>query len=251
MYDLRKQYIGHARHEGPAPENSIDLYSYLVHEIGYKIIEGDVVFTRDGIPFLNHGVNLNAYINGKGININTSKITYNELMKYSLSPNSHIPISTVDDFVRFGYSNKVYIMLDLTFQKYTLSNYKTLYDIVKKNNMLEHTIWGDPDFTKIARINRKLICQVGGSWGRKLLMEALIKSFFCRKMIMSYSYYGGNIEQNEKIVRYGHKLGFIMKVATINDQTVADRFWRIGTDLINTDILKKIKNEEDSYRRSV
>ncbi|MEE3384330.1 MAG: glycerophosphodiester phosphodiesterase family protein [Prevotella sp.] len=237
MYDLRKQYIGHARHKGPAPENSLDLYRYLIHEIGYQIIEGDVVFTRDGVPILNHGVILDAYINGENIKINSSEITYNELMKYSLSPNSHIPISTVDDFVRFGYSNKVYIMLDLTFQKYTLSNYKTLYDIVKKNNMLEHTIWGDPDFTKLARINRQLICQVGGSWGRKLLIESFIKSFFCKKMIMSYSYYGGNIEQNARIVRWGHKLGFLMKVATINDQHIADRFWNIGTDLINTDTL--------------
>ena len=54
---------------------------------------------------------------------------------------------------------------------------------------------------------------------------------------MSFSYYGGDIEQFEKIVRYGHRLGFVMKVATVNDAETANRFWKIGTDLINTDAL--------------
>jgi len=234
---LKRQYIAHARHKGPAPENSIKLYDFLVNELRYRIIEGDVVFTSDGVPVLNHGVTLNAYKKGELEIVDISKITYNVLTVYSLLPNIFFPISTVEDYVKFGHQNNITIMFDLTFQNYTKSNYKTLYDIVKSNNMLDHTIWGDPDFTKLARIDRNLICQVGGSWGRKLLIEAFMKSLFCKKMIMSYSYYGGNVEENERIVKYGHKLGFVMKVATINDQNVANRFWRIGTDLINTDVL--------------
>lgn len=234
---LKKQYIAHALHKGPAPNNSIRLYDYLVNVLDYKIIEGDVVFTSDGIPVLNHGFSLEAYKSNKKKIVDISRITYNELSTYSLLPNDFLPISTVEDYVKFGRKNSVTIMLDLTFQNYTKSNYHSLYDIVKNYGMLDYTIWGDPDFIKLARIDRKLICQVGGSWGRKLLLEALIKSFFCKKMIMSYSYYGGNIEQNARIVQYGHRLGFIMKVATINEQTTADRFWNIGTDLINTDIL--------------
>lgn len=40
----QKQYIGHARHEGPFQENSLELYHYLVEQLSYKIIEADVVF---------------------------------------------------------------------------------------------------------------------------------------------------------------------------------------------------------------
>ena len=32
----QKQYIGHARHEGPFQENSLELYHYLVEQLSYK-----------------------------------------------------------------------------------------------------------------------------------------------------------------------------------------------------------------------
>lgn len=237
MTIFNKSYIAHARHIGPAPENTIALYIYLINVLKYDIIEGDVVFTLDGIPVLNHGTILSAYKNGEQIRVDISAITYDELLNYSLLQNTYLPISTVEDFVSVGFQHNVSVMLDLTFQKYTMTNYRSLYSIVKKYRMTEKTIWGDPDIIKLVRLDRNLICQVGGSWGRKLLVEAFVKSFFCKKMIMSYSYYGGNIEQFEKLVLWGHKLGFIMKAATINDKEVADRFWAIGTDLINTDTL--------------
>jgi len=60
---LKKQYIAHARHKGNAPENSILLYEYVVESLGYGIIEGDVVFTKDGIGILNHSIFLDAYNN--------------------------------------------------------------------------------------------------------------------------------------------------------------------------------------------
>lgn len=232
-----RQYIAHARHKGPAPENSIALYNYLAKKLGYNIIEGDVVFTFDGVPVLNHGIMIDVYKNGEKRTIDISRMTYKELCSYSLLPDSCFPISTVEDFIRYGSKENVCVMLDLTFQNYSKENYESLYDIVVKNKMKFRTIWGDPNFKILSRIDTNLICQASGSWGIKLLIEAFFKSFFCKRMIMSFSYYGGNIEQFEKIVRYGHKLGFIMKVATINDQHIADRFWNIGTDLINTDTL--------------
>lgn len=65
---------------------------------------------------------------------------------------------------------------------------------------------------------------------------------------MSFSYYGGNIESFQNIVRWGHRLGFIMKVATINDLDTANRFWKIGADLINTD---KLINTNKAYEKGV
>ena len=234
---LKKQYIAHARHKGNAPENSILLYEYVVESLGYGIIEGDVVFTKDGVGILNHSIFLEAYINKEKISVDVTKAYYDELRSYSLSCEDYIPITTVEEFIKFGKSKDVWIMLDLTFQKYSYSNYKYLYNLACKYDMKQRIIWGDPDFFKLAMIDRKLICQLGGSWGCKMLIEAAFKSLLCKKMIMSFSYYGGDIEQFEKIVRYGHRLGFVMKVATVNDAETANRFWKIGTDLINTDAL--------------
>ncbi|MBP3471742.1 MAG: hypothetical protein J6K41_05890 [Paraprevotella sp.] len=240
----RKQYIGHARHQGPYKENTLQLYHYLINTLQYKIVEGDVVFTYDGHPILNHGVTVDVYKQGIRYSININKITLKDLKTYSILPHLNTSFTTVEEFIRLGKQSNVCVMLDLTFQKYTLTHLKTLYNIVVKYKMQNNTIWGDANVFKLALLNRGLICQVGGSWGKKLLIEAAFKSLFCRQLIMSFSYYGGQVNGFEKIVRYGHQLGFIMKVATINERNIAEQFWKIGTDLINTDCLidkKQIK----------
>jgi hypothetical protein len=234
---LRKQYIGHASHVGPYVANSLRLYTYLVEELKYHIVEADVVFTNDGVPVLNHSIFLTAYIDGEKEILNINQTNYTELLRYSIESEDNIQITTVADFVKFGRESKICIMLDLTFQTYSINHYRKLYEIVKENNMLDSTIWGDPDIIKLAIIDRNLICQFGGSWGRKLLLLSFLKSFFCHTTIMSFSYYGGDIESFARIPKLGHRLGFIMKVATINDIQKANEFWKIDTDLINTDIL--------------
>lgn len=232
----RKQYIGHARHEGPYPENSIDLYHYLVEELNYKIIEADVVFTLDGIPVLNHGTNKVVHVKGQSQEVSINEMTYQDLLLL-LEQDETGCLTTVDEYVRFGKEHDVIVMLDLTFQDYTYSHYQTLYAIVSKYGMDNHVIWGDADILKLAWLNRHLMVQVGGSWGRKLLLKSFFTSFFCKTTIMSFSYYGGNVESFRNIVKWGHRFGFLMKVATINDMELANRFWKIGADLINTDTL--------------
>ena len=235
-----KQYIGHARHDGPYPENSIDLYRYLVEKLNYKIIEADVVFTLDGIPVLNHGTTKAVHAEGRSQEVNINEMTYQGLLLL-LEQDETGYLSTADEYVKFGKEHGVIVMLDVTFQDYTFSHYKTLYTIVSKCGMDNQVIWGDANILKLARLNRHLIVQVGGSWGRKLLLKSVLTSFFCKTTIMSFSYYGGNVESFQNIVKWGHRLGFVMKVATINNVELANRFWKIGTDLINTDTLLNTK----------
>lgn len=241
----KKQYIGHARHDGPYMENSLALYHYLVEELKYDIIEADIVFTLDGVPVLNHGVDKNFIIKGKENKINIANHTFETLKTFVGSATSNY-LTTVEEYIKYGKEKGVIIMFDLTFQKYTYSHYKTLYALVSKYDMLDNVIWGDADILRLALLNRNLIVQVGGSWGRKLLFKSFVTSFFCKTTIMSFSYYGGNIESFQNIVRWGHRLGFIMKVATINDLDTANRFWKIEADLINTD---KLINTNKAYEK--
>ena len=233
----QKQYIGHARHEGPYRENSLPLFKYLITNLQYKIIEADVVFTSDRIPVLNHGVEGVVFYNGERQIININDTTYAELKLYSFSQDDYVPITILDDILKLCYQHDVCILLDLTFQKYTFTHLKTINHLLYVNNMKSNTIWGDVNVFKLALIDHNAICQVGGSWGRKMLIESFFKSFFCRQLIMSFYYYGGEIESFKQIVNYGHKLGFIMKVATINEIDIAKKFWQIDVDLINTDTL--------------
>lgn len=235
-----KQYIGHARHDGPYPENSISLYRYLVEDLEYKIIEADVVFTLDGIPVLNHGIKKAILTKGHTQDVNLNEIRYEDLLSL-LEQDENGYLTTVEEYVQFGKEHDVIVMLDMTFQHYTTSHYQTLYSIVSSYGMENKVIWGDANILKLARLNRHLIVQVGGSWGRKLLIKSVFVSFFCKKTIMSFSYYGGDVENFQNIVRCGHRFGLIMKVATINDIELANKFWNIGTDLINTDTLINAK----------
>ena len=235
---FNKQYIGHAQHKGPFINNTYLLYDYMIKELNYKIVEADIVFTSDGIPVLHHGVEAKVYQNCKKNNINIINTPYSQLKDFSLSGDYAVPFTTVEDLLKLGQKHDVCIMLDLTFQHYTLFHLRTLYNLVCRYKMKSKTIWGDANVYMLALIDRHLICQIGGSWGRKLLIESFVKSFFCQQVIMSFSYYGGNIESFRHIVDWGHRLGFIMKVATVNDLDIANRFWTIGTDLINTDTLQ-------------
>lgn len=234
----KKQYIGHAQHEGPYLSNSYLLYEYMIKELHYMIVEADVVFTSDGIPVLHHGVELEVYQGCEKYSVNILNTSYSQLTSFSLSADNMVQITTVEDVLKLCQKYDVCVMLDLTFQHYTIAHLQTLYKIVCKYKMKSKTIWGDANIFKLSFIDRHLICQVGGSWGRKLLIKSFIKSFFCQQIIMSFSYYGGNIESFRKIVDKGHRLGFIMKVATVNDLDIANKFWEIGTDLINTDTLR-------------
>lgn len=234
---FQKQYIGHARHEGPFLENSYLLYKYLITVLDYKIVEADIVFTSDSIPVLHHGVESTFFKNREAHKLNINKLTYKELRNLSLSKEKFIPITKLENLLELCHQYNTCILLDLTFQTYTFSHLRKLHDLICTHNIKSNTIWGDVNIFKLSLIDRSTICQVGGSWGRKMLIETLFKSFFCKQIIMSFSYYGGDIMSFRQIVRYGHRLGFIMKAATINDEETANKFWQIGVDLINTDSL--------------
>lgn len=110
----KKQYIGHARHDGPYMENSLALYHYLVEELKYDIIEADIVFTLDGVPVLNHGVDKNFIIKGKENKINIANHTFETLKTFVGSATSNY-LTTVEEYIKYGKEKGVIIMFDLTF----------------------------------------------------------------------------------------------------------------------------------------
>lgn len=235
----QKQYIGHARYNAPYPENTLLLYKHLINDLGFRIVEADVVFTSDHVPVLNHSSFAEVYEGREQKRIFVPDISFHELMHYSLHPLKKVPFNTVRELVVFGAENKICIMLDLCHQKQSFSQLKILYSIIKEHNMLGNTIWGDTNDFKLCVFSKgNHISQVGGRWGYRHLIKAFFKSIFCKQIIMSYNYKGDTDVRIKKTIQIGHHFHFLMKVATINDINTADKLWKAGTDLIITDSLK-------------
>lgn len=235
---FKRQYMAHASYGCKYPANSMPLYEYIADSLDYDILECDIVFTKDNVPVLNHGSEAVLYSDSTQFAIDISEKKVHELYKYSLSRDSIILLSTAEELIRLcKYKNKC-IMFDMSFQDYTIDQYGILYDLVSQWGMTRNILWADANVYKLFLFDRNLICQFGSSWDIPHLLYAKFKSFFCGKVILSDSYIGKDAEKYRNFVNYGHRMGFIMKISTINNPDIADSFWNIGTDIIITDNLR-------------
>lgn len=88
LFDV--QYVAHARYFNDSlKENSMPLFRFLVEDMKYRIVECDVVFTKDNVPVLMHNTKVSdlAIINHKYIqnNVEVDDITYKELLNCDFS----------------------------------------------------------------------------------------------------------------------------------------------------------------------
>lgn len=74
-----------------APENTLSAYRESYNH-GFKYVECDIQFTKDGIPVLLHDDTIDRTSNGSGT---LSQMTYNELLEYDFSYDDN---DTVNDF---------------------------------------------------------------------------------------------------------------------------------------------------------
>lgn len=77
------QFVAHGRYAiDTLADNSIELYEVLIKDLKYKIIETDILFTKDSIPVLCHEYNISQVAkNEKGISVNKNvdELQFSEL----------------------------------------------------------------------------------------------------------------------------------------------------------------------------
>lgn len=87
LFDV--QYVAHARYFNDSlKENSMPLFRFLVEDMKYRIVECDIVFTKDDVPVLMHSTKVNdlATINySLRQNVEVDSLTYKELLKFDFS----------------------------------------------------------------------------------------------------------------------------------------------------------------------
>lgn len=85
---LQTGYVGHARYYSDSlAENSLPLYHHLA-DLGYKIVECDVLFTQDGIPILSHEVILDSlarFPDGRKCSLAVNSMTFDQISRLNFS----------------------------------------------------------------------------------------------------------------------------------------------------------------------
>lgn len=219
--------------------NSLALFEKLVNKYGYKIIECDVNFTKDNIPVLCHDDYLKSHakdIKGDSVDNYLHNLDYQEIVKFDFGKSQKTKITTFEELLTFVKRNNICVQIDLSVNKYTIEQYKKLYDIVSGKGLLSNVIWevDRKGVLVLSSIDDGLIYQIDNSWTKKTIDRQWHKA----SLIILSTSNPKNVKSYADIISYGHKKGFVFKCATVNDSLLADSLFKIGCDIILTDVLK-------------
>lgn len=144
--------ISHRGYSAGAPENTMPAFTLAVQR-GYKMVETDVMFTKDNVPVLIHDGKIDRTSNGSGA---VSEMTYEQLKIYDFSYVNGKDFSayrgthmiTFEEFAAFCAKYHVHSFIELK-TKMTISQVKKLTDIAKKYGIQNHSTWISFDYTNL------------------------------------------------------------------------------------------------------
>ena len=242
-YIFSKQFVAHGRYNSINPNNSLILFRELL-EKGFRIIECDVMFTKDNVPVLCHDENIKEFAkdkSGNSVSKLISKLTYDELRKYnfSLDPNTFLEVTRFEEVVSLAKKYNACIEIDLAKLYLGRRRYRILYDIVNRYDMLSNVIWEvlQDFFYSILYLDSNVIIQLDHTWSEKAINKYKKYHSNTIQIILS-EWFPGHVNKNYKdIIKLGHQSGFLMKCATLNSIEEAQKMFSINVDLITTDTL--------------
>lgn len=254
LYEV--QYVAHARYAiDTLADNSIELYEVLVKDLKYKIIETDILFTKDSIPVLCHEYNIAQIAkNEKGISVNKNidELQLSELKcLYFTKPETVIyfngsgggkrqNITTLEELLVFAKRNNVCIQLDMQKQSFGLNLCEKLYNMVSEYGMLNRVIWetSEGDFWNLIKLDRNLIYQLDETWSMESIEACKKRKLFASQIILSKWFPDYSNLDYDDFIKEAHRNGYLVKCSIINDSNVADSLQKMGVDLIVTDSIK-------------
>lgn len=239
----KQQYVAHGRFRINYPNNSILLFDNLLNN-GYRIIECDIMFTRDNIPVLCHDENIKEfakYPNGMVADVVINKVNYSELIKFNFSVDNDdfVKVTNLEELLILARHYDACVELDLNKKYLGRAKYRILYNLVKEHKMLSNVIWeiNPYDFYSIARLDRNLIYQLDNQWSISGIMKNVRFKKYASLIILS-QWFPDEVDDSYKdIIRSGHEKGFLMKCATLNNVKDTCLMFSEGVDLITTDTL--------------
>ena len=249
-------FISHCGLAGYRPQSTLVAFKEAIRR-GYKIVDADLVFSKDKIPVICHGIKLNEVSNGEG---NLSEKTFEELEKLDFGSNfSQIykgeKIMKFEELLKLCKDNDIILDLDLGHltNKYfdnTNEYVKIILELIEKYEMINSIFINDyrPSIiSKFKSIRNDIAFSISGM-NEKEHMDK-IKDKFKNSKTSIYNIggltTGGKI--NEETVKYGLSLGKKIKASKIDDIEFANKVTSWGVNFICTNKLHPflMKNEKE------
>ena len=213
---------------------------------GYKMVDADILFTKDKIPVVSHGGSLNSISNGKGKLIEK---TYKELKKLDFGSKinkkySGETILKFEDLLKLCKANNIIIDLDLYHLNYNkffknMREYITIIiEYIKKYDMLDSIIFNDKRqkiIENFISIRKDLSFSLNGMNEKQSIEK--IKDKYEHSKILIYNM--GDLQKgktiNKESVKYGLSLGKKIKAAKIDDIDFANKVleWGVIPIIVN------------------
>ena len=249
-------FISHCGLWGYRPQNTLVAFKEAIRR-GYKIVDGDLVFTKDKIPVMCHGVQLNLVSNGHG---DLNEKTYDELKKLDFGSifdpkYKGEKILKFEDLLKLCKEEEIILDLDLGHikSKYfenTDEYVKIIINLIEKYEMFNSIFINDGReqvIEKFKSLRNDIVFSVYGI-SSKENMEKMNKHFN-NSEINIYNFggltTGGKI--SEETVKYGISLGKKIKASKIDDINFANQVVSWGVNYVCTNKLEPflMKNERE------
>ena len=225
---------------------------------GYKIVDADLVFTKDKIPVIAHGTNLEKISNGKG---DLSEKTLEELEQldfgiiYSEKYKGE-KILKLEDLLKLCKENDLILDLDLAHVEYnkyfkeTNEYIQIILDLIEKCGMSNSIFFNDarPEvIEKFISMNKGLSFSINGMNETPNIEKIKDKYKETKFIIYNMGMLTAGKTINEATVKYGLSLGKKIKAAKIDDINFANKVVSWGVNFICTNKLHPfmIKNEKE------
>lgn len=250
-------FISHCGLMGYRPQSTYAAFEEGIRR-GYHIVDADLLFTKDKIPVICHGKNLENVSNGKG---EISNKTYKELEKLDFGSifNKKYKgekILTLEKLLKLCKDNNVIIDLDLIHcqdkNKYFNDNeyIKIIIDLIEKYDMLNSIFFNDRRLDVISKFNeyKKGLSFSINNMNEKKNIEEIKDKFNESKRII---YNMGGLTEGKKIsedvVKYALSLGKKIKAAKVDNIDFANKIVSYGVNFITTNYLHPfmIKNDKE------
>ena len=237
------------------PQWTLIAYQEAVRR-GYKMVDADILFTKDEIPVIAHDLQLDKFSNGKGRLIDK---TLKELEKldFGIKYNKKYvgqKILKFEDLLKFCKENNLILDLDLNhldYQEFLTQRYhylKKLLNYVEKYDMTNSIIFNDKrqeilDLMK--SIRKDISFSINGMNEKDNIKKIKDKYQDSKILIYNMGLLQAGKTINEDAVKYGKSLGKKVKAAKIDDINFANKVISWGVNFICTNKLHSFLMENE------